>query len=82
MSHGDGPPETGITQQPGLTESAPLPPEEEEGGRRKRRRRKRDEGGARCGVSGCCEDDCLTTFICWDAGCEGTCCCLQLLSCW
>jgi hypothetical protein len=82
MSHGDGPPETGITQQPGPTESAPRPPEEEEGGRRKRRRRKRDEGGGRCGVSGCCEDDCLTTFICWDAGCEGTCCCLQLLSCW
>jgi hypothetical protein len=80
MSH-----ETGITTQPsGLPDDGGGPPEtpEEEGARRKRRRRRqREEAGRTCSVSGCCEDDFLTTLIRWDAGCEGACCCLQLLHC-
>jgi hypothetical protein len=75
MSHGEEPPPTGITSQPG-------PPEVEEGGRRRRRRRRHEEGRTTWSMSGCCDSDFLTTLICWDAGCEGACCCLELLSCW
>jgi hypothetical protein len=83
ISHGE-PSETGITQPSGFTEDPPVPgetAEEEEARRRRRRPRKRKEGRP-CGVSGCCDDDWLTTLICCDVGSEGACCCLELLSCW
>ncbi len=84
VSHGDEPPETGITPRGGFMDDPPVPgetPEEEEARRRRRRGRKRKEGQP-CTVSGCCDDDRLAALICCDISSEGACCCLELMSCW